>query len=78
MTETKPECSVCCEDYSIIQEISSVCGHNDVCPVCIKRHIEAELNSKGDVQVRCPKSRCSTELAYEDIRSLASKDLFER
>lgn len=79
MTETTPECSVCCEDYSIIQQISSSCGHNDVCSVCIKRHIEAELNSKGgDVQVRCPKSRCSIELTYEDVRRLASKDLFER
>lgn len=79
MTETTLECGVCCEDYSIIQQISSSCGHNDICSVCIKRHIEAELNSKGgDVQVRCPKSRCPIELTYEDVRRLASKELFER
>ncbi|CAG8738821.1 14310_t:CDS:2, partial [Funneliformis mosseae] len=43
------------------------------------RHIETELNAKGDiVQVRCPKSRCTTELTYENLRRLAPKELFER
>ncbi|CAG8549267.1 17045_t:CDS:2, partial [Racocetra fulgida] len=47
------KCSVCCEDYSTVQQISSACGHNDLCPTCIKRHIEAELNTKGsEIQVR--------------------------
>ncbi|CAG8714104.1 2494_t:CDS:2, partial [Funneliformis mosseae] len=77
--ETYLECSICCEDYTVINKISSVCGHDDLCPICIKRHIEAELNTKGDiVQVRCPKSRCTTELTYEDLRRLAPKELFER
>jgi len=79
MTDTDKECSVCCEDYSITLLISSVCGHNDLCSVCIKRHIEAELNTKGNViQVRCPKSRCTTELTYNDMKRLATKDLFDR
>ena len=73
------ECGICCENYSVIQQISSVCGHDDLCSTCIKRHIEAELNSKGDiVQVRCPKSLCITELTYDDVRRLAPKDLFDR
>jgi hypothetical protein len=76
---TELECGVCCENYSIIQQISPVCGHDDLCPICIKRHIEAELNTKGDtVQVRCPKSRCTTELTYNDVKRLASKELFDR
>ncbi|CAJ0753914.1 21402_t:CDS:2 [Entrophospora sp. SA101] len=77
--EAKQECSICCEGYLKLQEITSECKHNDACPVCIKRHIEAELNSKGDiVQVRCPKSRCTTELTFDDVRRLATKELFER
>ena len=79
MTEEKQECSICCENYSKIQEISPDCKHDGTCPACIKRHIEAKLNSKGDVvQVRCPKSRCKTELNYNDIKRLATKELFNR
>ncbi|CAG8591784.1 18443_t:CDS:2 [Gigaspora margarita] len=78
-TTTKLECSVCCEDYTTVQLISSVCNHNDLCSTCIKRHIEAELNTKGsEILVRCPKSRCSIELTYDDVKRLAPKELFDR
>ncbi len=77
--EMNPECSICYENYTTIHKISSVCGHDDLCSVCIKRHIEAELNTKGgNVQVRCPKSCCTTELTYDDVKRLASKELFDR
>ncbi|CAG8511480.1 10940_t:CDS:2, partial [Scutellospora calospora] len=73
-----PECSVCCEEYTLIQQISPVCGHDDLCPRCIKRHIETEMNNKEDVKVRCPKPHCTYELTYNDLKRLTSKELFDR
>jgi hypothetical protein len=75
------DCEVCLENpdstsfYNRKLEIS--CGHlNRVCVNCVQNWISSTLEANGLVNIRCP--LCPQELTYDNIRSLATNDIFTR
>ncbi|KAF8319085.1 hypothetical protein DL93DRAFT_2225496 [Clavulina sp. PMI_390] len=76
------ECTVC-RDEKPTGEFpekapTTSCAHSPtVCTICLARHIEAEVNGKGDTHnVNCPS--CRTRMQYNDIERAASKPTFVR
>ena len=76
------ECAVCrsnvLPDAFSVENITEACNHpNDaVCKTCMMNHIEAEVNGKGDLSIKCPIDR--KELDFIAIRRLARHKDFER
>ena len=71
------ECSICFSEAALV-EASAECGHEALyCAKCLKAHIEAEVNSKGDLNVTCPAVGCDCQMEYGDVQRLASRDVFK-
>jgi len=47
-----------------------------VCADCVKNHIESEVNTKGDLQVRCP--TCRTDVDIRKVQQFGRPKDFER
>ncbi|KAJ3320650.1 hypothetical protein HDU76_000262 [Blyttiomyces sp. JEL0837] len=72
-------CTVCHDNVtkSSFSKLTATCAHEDsVCKKCMERHCEAEVNTKGDIQVKCP--ICRTVLDHNEVKEAASKDIFTR
>jgi hypothetical protein len=68
------ECGIC-RCNAVLITASFTCTHGDLfCARCLQQHIEAEVNSKGTLEVSCPDCRCLLE--YNDVQRLASRDTF--
>ncbi|KAG9293823.1 hypothetical protein G9A89_019161 [Geosiphon pyriformis] len=79
MVKIIQECITCRELRFVFPKISASCVHFDICEICIRRQIEIEVNSKGEViKITCPKYRCNSVLSYDDVKRLASVKIFER
>lgn len=74
------ECKICSEDIHITDFISSTtkCNHKDICRTCLNKNINFQLNTKGNPEIECLEHACKVKMEYEDIKRIASKDLFER
>lgn len=82
-SKTTKDCSICVETYDLNQfeKITNNCIHpNDICKSCVSRHIETQLNTKGDVEgILCPFGNdCGFLIEYDDVQRIAGGDLFER
>jgi hypothetical protein len=77
----KEECQICFELLSrrLFLQITADCYHAlDVCKLCVDKHIKAQLESKGDVEIYCPSAGCGKEIQHKDVKRVASKQVFER
>ncbi|CAG8576764.1 10699_t:CDS:2 [Ambispora leptoticha] len=72
------KCIICFEPTRRFEKVSEACGHECTCRLCVRKHIEAELNTKTAINIRCPKPGCRVKLTYHDIKRLVSKETFER
>jgi hypothetical protein len=75
------DCKVCLENLDSTsfynRKLEIYCGHlNRVCVNCIQKWISSTLEANGPVNIRCP--LCPQELTYDNIRSLATNDIFTR
>ncbi|CAG8513424.1 12610_t:CDS:2 [Ambispora gerdemannii] len=60
-------------------QISINCQHeNNICQECIARHIEHELQDKGNIEIRCPDEKCRSVLTEDYVKKLSSETIFER
>ena len=79
-------CEICAEDADVsmrtewrARPITSSCRHpRRVCFSCTRRHIDAEVNGKGNPSIRCPHNECVAELAHADVQHFATPSNFER
>ena len=71
---------VVCFDKKHSDDFQPLTGncHNGckVCSNCVKNHIESEVNSKGDLKIRCP--TCRTELDATAVNKFARRKDFDR
>ncbi|CAB4464665.1 hypothetical protein RhiirA5_452829 [Rhizophagus irregularis] len=77
----KEECQICFEllPRHLFLQVTADCNHElDVCKLCVDKHIQAQLESKGNIEICCPSSGCKKELQHRDIKRIASKQAFER
>ncbi|CAG8689554.1 2851_t:CDS:2, partial [Dentiscutata erythropus] len=75
------ECDICVEkkSSSLFLVITSKCKHStNVCKDCVERHIETMLYEKGDVVIQCPFEGCKQVIEHNDVKRIASHELFER
>lgn len=77
-------CGVCYEKLpfeDFPRRISAKCAHKNqvekgYCQSCLTSHVEAEVNAKGDMLVKCPKPGCRKELEHGEIQALADDKTF--
>ncbi|KAF8319092.1 hypothetical protein DL93DRAFT_2164776 [Clavulina sp. PMI_390] len=80
--EKGKECVVCRDSKSDESYPTSppttACTHAvNVCKQCMERHIEAEVNGKGEtIKITCPV--CRSNLEYNDVQRGASAAIFKR
>ncbi|CAI2189420.1 5179_t:CDS:2 [Funneliformis geosporum] len=74
------ECKICCNDLPVTEFMSSTtkCGHKNICRACLNKTINYQLNTKGNVEIECLETNCKVLMEYEDMKRVASNDLFER
>ncbi|CAG8534555.1 2321_t:CDS:2 [Funneliformis mosseae] len=77
------ECIICVESRSVrhFPKITKYCSHpNDICKLCVSKHIETQLNSKGDIEgILCPfGDSCGFLIEYNDVQSIVNSSLFEQ
>ncbi|CAG8459349.1 7607_t:CDS:2 [Funneliformis caledonium] len=77
------ECMICVESRSVrhFPKITKYCSHpNDICKLCVSKHIETQLNSKGDIEgILCPfGDSCGFLIEYNDVQSIVNSSLFEQ
>ncbi|GES79710.1 hypothetical protein GLOIN_2v1496646 [Rhizophagus clarus] len=82
-TSKTKDCSICIETYNLKHfiKITNNCIHsNDICRKCVVRHIETQLNTKGDVEgILCPFGNdCGFLIEYNDVQRIVKGNLFER
>ncbi|CAG8625519.1 11597_t:CDS:2 [Ambispora gerdemannii] len=70
-------CTICF-NRGVFKKISDTCGHKDACNSCICNYIEAELKNKATIEILCPRHKCDAQLTYQDVKRLASNEIFER
>jgi hypothetical protein len=75
------DCEVCLDNLDSTsfynRKLEIRCGHlNRVCVNCVQNWISSTLEVNGPVNIRCP--LCPEELTYDNIRSLATNDIFTR
>lgn len=79
-------CGVCAEDVDTrmrvemrSRKVTSACAHpRSICFSCTRRHVGEEINSKGNVEIRCPHNECQEVLSLEDVRHFATPSNFRR
>jgi len=79
-------CEICVEDVDAAMRkewrarpVSNSCNHTRaVCFTCVRRHIEAEINEKGNPAITCPHNECNQQLGHADIQHFATPRQFER
>lgn len=74
------DCAVC-GDATLVIELPylAFCAHDaDVCADCYTAWLGLQLADNGWQEVKCPGQSCRVNLTYEDIKTYASKDIFER
>jgi len=79
-------CEICAEDADVhmrtewrARSITPGCKHpRRICFSCTRRHIEAEVNQKGNPEIRCPHNECAALLTHADIQHFATSEHFER
>jgi len=79
----KKECLICAESRVVKQfpKITEYCSHsNDICKICVSKHIETQLNTKGDIEgILCPLGEnCGSLIGYNDVQRIVEPDLFEQ
>ncbi|CAG8701942.1 10879_t:CDS:2, partial [Dentiscutata erythropus] len=69
------ECAICCDDVPVTNFMSTTtkCNHK-VCRTCLNKHIDYQLNGKGNVEI----NDCKVLMEYEDMKRITSEDLFKR
>ena len=79
-------CEICAEDADVrmrtewrARSITPGCKHpRRICFSCTRRHIDAEVNQKGNPEIRCPHNECAALLTHADIQHFATSEHFER
>ncbi|RIB19681.1 hypothetical protein C2G38_2015703 [Gigaspora rosea] len=73
------ECKICYNEMPITNFISTTtkCNHK-ICRACLNENLNYQLNTKGDAEIECLESSCKVLMEYEDMKRVASEDLFER
>ncbi|CAG8509763.1 12975_t:CDS:10 [Ambispora gerdemannii] len=77
----RKECIICAESFDMTQliQISIDCQHeNNICQECVARHIEHELQDKGNTEIRCPDENCRNVMTEDSVKKLSSETIFER
>lgn len=72
-------CLICCnfKRKARFHRLTEQCDHvAGCCSRCIKSHIEAEINSKGDFSVTCPE--CKKELDHAAVKAYAADRDFQK
>ncbi|CAI2161769.1 19385_t:CDS:2 [Funneliformis geosporum] len=77
------ECMICVESRSVklFPKVTKYCSHpNDICKVCVSKHIETQLNSKGDIEgILCPfGDSCGLLIEYNDVQRIVNSSLFDQ
>jgi hypothetical protein len=75
----KVTCAVCFDEKlrEEIPRLSDACNATCiVCSDCVKNHIESEVNTKGDLQVRCPTCRADVDVLM--VKKFGRAKDFER
>jgi len=76
---TKKQCAICTSRKSDrkFSRLTVGCTHEArCCSRCVRRHIETEVNSKGNLSVKCPE--CRKELAHAAVQAHASGKVFQQ
>ena len=76
-------CVICCKtenrDY---RKITSECTHKAiVCLECVNKYIENDIitsQSNQSIKITCPTPTCDKLMERNDIKNIASKEIFER
>ena len=73
------ECTICCKtkdrDY---RKITSKCAHKAViCLECVNECIKTSI-ANGSVKITCLTPGCGKLMERNDIKKIASKEIFER
>lgn len=74
------DCAVC-GDATLVIELPSLssCAHDaEICADCYATWLGSQLAENGWQEVKCPGQSCKVNLTYEEIKSYASKEVFER
>lgn len=79
-------CEICIEDVDVhmrkewrARSITPGCKHpRRMCYSCTQKHIDAEVNQKGNPEIRCPHNECKVLLTHADIQHFATSSNFER
>ncbi|CAG8438467.1 5697_t:CDS:2 [Ambispora gerdemannii] len=77
----KKECIICTETFDMTQliQISINCQHeNNICQECVARHIEHELQDKGNIEIRCLNENCRSVMTEDYVKKSSSETIFER
>jgi hypothetical protein len=74
------ECVICCEkENRDFRKITSKCTHKAVvCVECVNKCIEKMCIEKHTVQITCPTSGCNESMERDDVKSIATKEIFKR
>ena len=80
------ECQICAED--VTQEtrvemrarpVTAACAHGRaICFDCVRRHVQEEVNGKGNVEIRCPHNECGQQMLPQDVRHFSTDANFVR
>ncbi|CAB4441718.1 unnamed protein product [Rhizophagus irregularis] len=74
-------CAICVESRytSEFKAVTKNCKHTALtCQTCVNRHIEAELNNKGNLEIICLVESCRQIMDYSDIENVARKEVMAR
>jgi len=72
-------CVICRGDEKAkhFHRLTDGCAHAaGCCSTCVRRHIETEINSKGDLSVKCPE--CRKELDHATVQARAATKDFQQ
>jgi hypothetical protein len=76
------DCDACGEEFLITDfpiRRTGRCNHElKMCHSCIMQWIESSLESNSLTSIKCPESSCKELLTHDDVRTFASREVFDR
>lgn len=72
-------CKICYTDYERYEELHEFteCGHQYCCD-CLQGYLTTHIQEGAVLDLMCPCPDCETEILPNDIRALATPDIFQR
>jgi hypothetical protein len=80
-TPATQECAICIEEKPLKEfpTMTGNCKHKSTtCLICVRAWIKGELNAMSWDKLKCVGAGCKAVLKHEDVRRLASPDVFEK